>query len=165
MTCCTVLGNSQLEHRLIAWINWPRRIMGITAGLTQSDIPMLELTATFINFMFNLSSPWNHSQLSVWSALKATRCSDLNPVYKCIPFLQTHGTSWQRSQVWKAEAWFSFFSIFPSNSLPFSQYSAWPFTSAPLLAPHPTPPPCSCCFRRRPNLCIVPIQMCQTPIL
>lgn len=44
MTCCTVLGNSQLEHRLIAWINWPMRIMGITAGLTQSDIPMLELT-------------------------------------------------------------------------------------------------------------------------
>lgn len=137
MICCTVLGKIQLEHQLIVWINRPRRIRGITAGLTQSDIPMLELTVMFINFVFNLSSPWNCSQC-IWSALKATISSDLNPVYKYTPFLQMPGTQWQRSRIWKAETWFSFFPIFSSNSLPSSQYSAWPFTNAPLLAIHPT---------------------------
>lgn len=57
-----------------------------------------------------------------------------------------------------------FFPIFPSNSLPFSQSSAWLFPSAPLLTPHPTPSSGSCCFRRRPDLCTVPNQICQIPV-
>lgn len=49
-----------------------------------------------------------------------------------------YGTSWQRSQIWKAEALFLVFSTFPSNSLSFSQNSM----GFSLLAPHPTPSSC-----------------------